>query len=93
MSITNNYFSVGLDIDQLDLVTCLLLDKLLGLNRTEEEVYSMYGAYAEFLQIVKSGRSPVESRFLSEMETLREVLKDDAQYLPVVDTIIDLWNR
>jgi len=53
----------------------------------------MYGAYAEFLQVVKSGQSPVESRFLSEMETLREVLKDDAQYLPVVDTIIDLWNR
>jgi hypothetical protein len=93
LSIINNYFSVGLDIDQLDLVTCLLLDKLLGLNMTEEEVYSMYGAYAEFLQVVKSGQSPVESRFLSEMETLREVLKDDAQYLPVVDTIIDLWNR
>jgi hypothetical protein len=93
LSITNNYFSADLDIDRLDLVTCLLLDKLLGLNRTEEEVYSMYGAYAEFLQVVKSGRSPVESRFLSEMETLREVLKDDAQYLPVVDTIIDLWNR
>jgi hypothetical protein len=92
LSITNNYFSVGLDIDQLDLITCLLLDKLLGLNRTEEEVYSMYDAYAEFLQVVKSGQAPVESRFLSEMETLRELLKDDSQYLPVVDTIVALWN-
>jgi len=93
LSKTNNYFSAGLDVDQLDLITCLLLDKLLGLNRTEEEVYSMYNAYAEFLQVVKSGQPIIESSFLSEMETLRELLKDDSQYLPIVETIIALWNR
>jgi hypothetical protein len=92
LSTTNNYY-VRLDIDQLDLVTCLLLDKLIGINRTEEEINTMYDAYAEFLQQVRYGQPVGEPRFLTEMETLRELLKDDSQYLPIVDTIIALWNR
>jgi hypothetical protein len=53
----------------------------------------MYDAYAEFLQQVRYWQPVGEPRFLTEMETLRELLKDDSQYLPIVDTIIALWNR
>ena len=64
-------YCVQLDIDQADLITCLLLDKLLEINRTEEEIYRMYESYSEFLQIVKSGSSTHGSRFLGDMETQR----------------------
>lgn len=84
--------TVNLDTDQADLITCLLLDQLLEINRTEEEIYRMYEAYAEFLQTVKSGVSPKEPRFIAELETLRELVKNEQPYADRIDTIIALWN-
>jgi len=84
--------NIMLDIDQTDLITCLLLDQLVGINRTEEEINTMYDAYAEFLQIVKSGQSHRGSRFLTEMKSLREVFKNESHYVTIIDTIIALWN-
>ena len=86
-------YTVELDIDQADLITFLLLDQLIGINRTEEEVNRMYDAYAEFLQLVKSGSSPEDSHFLEEMETLKELVKDESDYVTKIDTTIALWNR
>lgn len=85
-------FSIELDIDQADLITCLLLDKLLEINRTEAEIYRMYDSYSEFLQIVKSGSSADGGRFLEEMETLKELVKNEPNYVSKIDTIIALWN-
>lgn len=84
--------NIILDTDQTDLITCILLDQLVAINRTEEEINTMYDAYAEFLQIVKSGQSPRGSRFLTEMKSLREVFKNESHYVTIIDTIIALWN-
>ena len=94
MSTSNSeIYTVELDIDQADLITCLLLDQLIGINRTEEEVNRMYDSYAEFRQLVNSGSSPEGTRFLEEMETLRELVKDEKDYVAKIETIIALWNR
>jgi hypothetical protein len=70
-----------------------LLDQIIGINRTEEEINRMYDSYAEFRQLVKSGSTPEGTRFLEEMETLKELVKDEPDYVTKIETIIALWNR
>lgn len=91
-SFQGDLFSVGLTVDQKDLITCLLLDRLVGLSTSDLEVNPIHEAYADLLQRAKLGLSIDQSRFFKEMEALRALVGNDSHYLPIIDTIIALWN-
>jgi hypothetical protein len=76
----------------LKIILSTVFQQPVEINRTEEEIYRMYESYSEFLQIVKSGSSTHGSRFLEDMETLKELVKDEPKYVNKIDTIIALWN-
>lgn len=84
-------FTIDLDIDQKDLVTCLLLDQLVKIEGAEGELNPLMNAYADLLVQAKSG-SVIDSRFLEELESLKEVIEDQPNYVTIIDTIIALWN-
>ena len=80
-----------LDLDQTELITCLLLDQLVKIESAEGELNSLMNSYADLLVQVKSGRVR-DSRFLEELESLKEVIKDQTKYVTIIDTIIAIWN-
>ncbi|MGG6460948.1 MAG: hypothetical protein ACM3JQ_05920 [Candidatus Eiseniibacteriota bacterium] len=84
-------FTVNLDLDQTDLITCLLLDQLVKIESAEGELNPLMNSYADLLVQAKSG-NVIDSRFLEELESLKGVIKDQPKYVTIIDTIIALWN-
>jgi len=85
-------YNVILSVEQTDLITCLLLDQLVKLESTETELNPLMDSYAGFLLQVKSG-DVIDSPFLEELESLKEVIKGEHKYVDIIDTLIALWNR
>ena len=83
--------TVYLNLDQSDLITCLLLDQLVKIESEEGELNSLMSSYADLLAQAKSG-TVGDSRFLEELESLKEVIKDQTKYVTIIDTIIAIWN-
>jgi hypothetical protein len=84
-------FGVNLTVDQSDLITCLLLDQLVKIESTEAELNPLMASYADLLTQVKYGNVR-DSRFLEELESLKEVIKSESKYVAIIDTIIAIWN-
>lgn len=84
-------FNVNLDVDQTDLITCLLLDQLVKIETSEGELDPLMNSYADLLVQAKSGNVR-DSSFLEELGSLKEVVKDQPRYVSIIDTIIALWN-
>lgn len=48
-------YHVMLNLDQMEIITSLLLDQLIGVDISEEEFSALLSAYADYIQELRAG--------------------------------------
>src|SRR5262249_54782617 len=88
----NGLYKVNLNLSQMDLISSLLLDQLLGLNVTEEVLNNLSTSYADFIYALREGLPVSESKFAAGVKSIEEIVKADPHYLSIVKTLLSLWK-
>jgi len=88
----NEPYHVMLNLDQMEIITSLLLDQLIGVDISEEEFSALLSAYADYIQELRAGSPITDSDFASRINGIKETVKDNPHYLTIVNTILSLWK-
>lgn len=89
----NGLNHVKLNLDQMELITSLLLDQLIGAEITEEDFSSLLASYADFIQALRVGSHITDSNFESKLNVIKDIVKDNPHYLNIVNTILSIWKK
>jgi hypothetical protein len=89
----NGLNQVKLNPDQMELITSLLLDQLIGVEITEEDFSSLLASYADFIKGLRVGSHITDSNFESRLTVIKDIVKDDPHYLNIVNTILSIWKK
>lgn len=93
MTELNGLNHVELNLDQMELITSLLLDQLIGVEITEEDFSSLLSAYADFVQALRLGSHITDSDFESKLNVIKDTVKDNPHYLTIVNIILSIWKK
>jgi hypothetical protein len=88
----NEPYHVMLNLDQMEIITSLLLDQLIGVDITEEEFSALLSAYADYIQELRAGSPITDSDFAYRINGIKGTIKDNPHYLTIVNTILSLWK-
>lgn len=89
----NGLNHVKLNLDQMELITSLLLDQLIGVEITEEDFSSLLASYADFIQALHMGSHITDSNFESKLNVIKDIVKDNPHYLSILNTILSIWKK